>query len=132
MPSVNGSMDPRFSLLFDRALAACARAQQLATRCRESQAEARNARASTRRVRALAAETRGAWADSSRAFMAMRRQVETVAIRMRDAGIERAHAGATVRAHIRYVLYDGGLREQEAEPVVARATDWVDEVYRAA
>jgi hypothetical protein len=132
MPSANGNLDVRFSLVFDRALAACARAQQLATRCRESQAQARNAKASARQVRALAAETRGAWADTSRAFVAMRRQVETIAIRMRDAGIEREHAGATVRAHIRYVLYDGGLREQEAEPVVARASDWVDEVYRAA
>jgi hypothetical protein len=132
MPSQTGTMDVRFSLLFDRALAACARAQQLATRCRESQAQARSAKASAHHLRALAAETRGAWADSSSAFLVMRRQVETLASRMREAGIDRERAGATMRAHIRYVLYDGGLREQEAEPVVANATRWVDEIYQAA
>jgi hypothetical protein len=62
----------------------------------------------------------------------MRRQVESVALRMLETGIDREHAGATMRAHIRYVLYDGGLREQEAEPVVTLATEWVDAVYRAA
>jgi hypothetical protein len=132
MPSLAGALDVRFSVLFDRALAACARAQQLATRCRESQARARLAKASARQLRVLAADTRSAWADSGRAFAAMRGQVEAVAVRMRDAGIEREHASATVRAHIRYVLYDGGLREHEAEPIVLRATDWVDEAYRAA
>jgi hypothetical protein len=132
MKSWTDTVDVRFSLLFDRALAACARAQQLATRCREAQAQARITRSSAVELRLLAAQTRGAWADSSRAFSVMRRQVETVASRMRDEGIEREHAGATMRAHIRYVLYDGGLREQEAEPVVTLATEWVDAVYRAA
>jgi hypothetical protein len=130
--SRSGTPDVRFSPLFDRALAACARAQQLATRCRESQAEARERRASSRHIRTLAAETRTAWAGSSQAFAAMRGQVEFVAFGMRKAGVEHEHAAATVRAHIRYVLYDGGLREQEAEPLVAHATSWVDEVYRAA
>jgi hypothetical protein len=122
----------RFSRLFDRAVAACAEAQQLATRCRESQSRARAAHASARRIRALAAETRAAWADSCDVLDLMRREVEKVACDMRDSGVERAHAGAAIRAHMRFVLYDGGLREQEAEAVVERATQWVDEVYVAA
>ncbi len=73
-----------------------------------------------------------AWAGSSEALIAMRRQVEHLASRMREAGIERDHAGATVRAHIRYVLYDDGLREHEVEPVVTHATNWVDEIYETA
>jgi hypothetical protein len=33
---------------------------------------------------------------------------------------------------MRFVMYDGGMREQEAESVIARANEWVDEVYLAA
>ena len=127
-----GTSSVRFTMLFDRVLAACARAQKLASRCRDAQAQARIAKSSAVELRQLAAQTRRAWADSSRAFSAMREQVETVAVTMREAGIDREHAGATMRAHIRYVLYDGGLCEQEAEPVVTLATEWVDGVYRAA
>jgi hypothetical protein len=122
----------RFSRLFDRAVAACAQTQLLATRCRESQTRARATHASARRIRALAAETRAAWADTNLVFGAMRQHVEAVAQAMRADGIEREHAGAAIRARIRFVLYDSGLREQEAETVVAHANDWVDFVYRAA
>jgi type IV pilus biogenesis protein CpaD/CtpE len=101
-------------------------------RCRESQSRARATHASARRVRALAAETRAAWADTNLVFDAMRQQVEAVANAMRGEGIEREHAGAAIRAHIRVVLYDNGLREQEAETVVSHANDWVDFVYEAA
>ena len=123
---------PSFSPLFDRALAACAQAQMLATRCRESQAHARATNASSRRLRMLAAETRAAWADTSAVFILLHREVEAVARAMRDVGTEHAQASATVRAHVRFVLYDGGLREQEAEAVVSRASEWVDRVYQAA
>ncbi len=122
----------RFSRLFDRAVSACAQAQLLATRCRESQARARSTHASARRIRSLAADTRSAWAETNEVFDLMRREVESVALAMRASGVERAHAGAAIRAHMRFVLYDGGLREQEAETVVERASHWVDEIYTAA
>jgi hypothetical protein len=129
---MNAGDDARFSQLFDRALAACAQAQLLSTRCRESQANARTAHASARRIRELAGDTRTAWAESNRLFATMRHEVELVAHGMREDGVERAHAAAAVRAHVRFVLYDGGLREQEAESVVARASEWVERVYQAA
>lgn len=122
----------RFSRLFDRAVAACAQAQLLATRCRESQSRARSTHASARRIRALASDTRAAWADTNEVFGLMRREVEAVANAMRASGVECAHASAAIRAHMRFVLYDGGLREQEAETVVERATEWVSQVYAAA
>ena len=122
----------RFSALFDRAVAACATAQQLAIRCRESHTNARASRASARRVRVLASETRAAWAQSNAVFAVMRREVETVARAMRSEGLERLEAAAAVRAHMRFVMYDGGMHEQEAESVIARANEWVDEVYQAA
>jgi hypothetical protein len=40
----------------------------------------------------------------------------------RCAGANDRTAVATVRSHIRFVLYDGGLTEQDAEPVVDRAS----------
>lgn len=124
--------DARFSQLFDRALSACARAQTLCTRCRELQAKARGAHASARRIRDLAGETRTAWAESNRLFATLRHEVELVAQGMRNDGVERAHAATVIRAHIRFVLYDGGGREQEAESVVAQASEWVAKVYQAA
>jgi hypothetical protein len=123
---------PRFSHLFDRALAACAEAQRLAARCGESQARARATHASARRIQALAGATRTAWAERSVMFAALRREVEIVAWAMRTGGTDRTHAGAAVRAHMRFVLYDGGLREQEAELLIVRASEWVDVVYAAA
>jgi hypothetical protein len=121
----------RFSQLFDRALAACAEAQRLAARCGETQARARAAHASARRLHALAGQTRVAWADSSIVFAVLRREVELVARAMRERGVERAHAAAAMRAHMRFVLYDGGLREQEAEVLILRANEWVDVAYAA-
>jgi len=122
----------RFSRLFDRAISACAQAQTLCTRCRESQARARSSHASSRRIRELAGETRAAWAESNRLFETVKHEVELVALAMRDDGVDRVRAAATVRAHVRFVLYDGGLREQEAESVVVRASEWVDRIYQAA
>jgi hypothetical protein len=46
--------------------------------------------------------------------------------------VDSASAAATIRQHIRFVLYDGGLTERDAEPVVTRASTWVDMVYAAA
>jgi hypothetical protein len=130
---VIGPEDARhFSVLFDRAVSACATAQQLAIRCRESHANARASRASARRVRARASETLAAWAQSNAVFAVMRHEVEAVAHEMRREGLERLEAAAAVRAHMRFVMYDGGMREQEAESVIARANEWVDEVYLAA
>jgi hypothetical protein len=33
---------------------------------------------------------------------------------------------------VRFVLYDGGLGEQEVEPVVEHASAWVERLYDAA
>jgi hypothetical protein len=77
-------------------------------------------------------ETREAWALADLVYSDMRGEVERVARAMRDSGVDSSAAAATVRAHIRFVLYDGGLTERDAEPVVARATHWVDRVYAAA
>jgi hypothetical protein len=121
-----------FTQLFDRAVAACAAAQNLTSKSAEAVARARAARASSRRVRALVTETREAWAIADLVYSDMRGEVERVARAMRDSGIESSTAAATVRAHIRFVLYDGGLTERDAEPVVARASHWVDRIYTTA
>jgi hypothetical protein len=121
----------RFSQLFDRAAAACARAQALAAQCADISARARASHASARRLQALAAETRAAWAGANATYGVMRHEVETVADAMRASGVSGEDAAAAVRAHVRFVLYDGGLREQDAEPVVESASDWVDAVYAA-
>jgi hypothetical protein len=121
-----------FSNLFDRAVAACAAAQTLTTKSAEAVARARATRASTRRVRALVTETREAWAIADLVNSDMRGEVERVARALRDSGMDNSAASATVRAHIRFVLYDGGLTERDAEPVVARASQWVDRIYAAA
>ncbi len=122
----------RFSRVFDRAVVACADAERLAAHCRDAQARARTTHASSRRIRVLAEETRAAWVDSDSVLGAMRHEVEAVAASMREAGVERDGAGATVRAHMRFVLYDGGMTEQDAESLIERASDWVDQVYLAA
>ena len=123
---------PTFNDLFDRAVAACAEAQHLSGRTAESVRRARLQRASAYRVRALIAETRDTWEGANAIYAVMRVQVERVAREMRDAGIEDRDALATVRARLRFVLYDGGLTEQDAEPVVQRASNWVEQVYAAA
>jgi hypothetical protein len=121
-----------FSQPFDRAVAACAAAQRLTSKSAEAVARARAARASAWRVRALVTETREAWAIADLVYSDMRGEVERVARALREAGVDNSAASATVRAHIRFVLYDGGRTERDAEPVVARASQWVDRVYAAA
>ena len=123
---------PTFNDLFDRAVAACAEAQHLSGRTAESVRRARLQRASAYRVRALIAETRDTWEGANAMYAVMRVQVERVAREMRDAGVDSASAAATIRQHIRFVLYDGGLTERDTEPVVTRASTWVDMVFAAA
>jgi len=122
----------RFNDLFDRAVAACAEAQHLSGRTAESVKKARRERASARRLKTLISETRDTWEGANAMYAVMRIQVERVALEMRDAGVDNAAAAATIRQHIRFVLYDGGLTERDAEPVVARASTWVDMVFAAA
>ncbi|MEO6526687.1 MAG: hypothetical protein ABIP93_08705 [Gemmatimonadaceae bacterium] len=121
-----------FSTIFDRAVAACAAAQKLSGHSMEAVSRARSARASARRVRVLVAETRDAWAIADVVYSDMRDEVERVARALRASGVDNSAAAATVRAHIRFVLYDDGLTERDAEPVVARASTWVDMIYAAA
>jgi len=121
-----------FTQLFDRAVAACAAAQSLTSKSAEAVARARATRASARRLRTLVSETREAWALADLVYTDMRSEVERVALALRESGMDKSSASATVRAHIRFSLYDGGLAERDAEPVVARASDWVDRVYTAA
>ena len=123
---------PTFNDLFDRAVAACAEAQHLSGRTAESVRRARLQRASAYRVRALIVETRDTWEGANAMYAVMRVQVERVAREMRDAGVDSASAAATIRQHIRFVLYDGGLTERDTEPVVTRASTWVDMVFAAA
>lgn len=123
---------PTFNDLFDRAVAACAEAQRLSGRTAESVRKARIERVSVYRVRALIAETRDTWEGANAMYAVMRVQVERVAREMRDAGVDSASAAATIRQHIRFVLYDGGLTERDTEPVVTRASTWVDMVFAAA
>ena len=75
---------------------------------------------------------RNAWVEAEAAHSVLRYEVERVARTLREAGVDDRAAVATVRAHIRFVLYDGGLTEQDAEPVVARASLWVEQIYAAA
>ena len=121
-----------FTQLFDRAVAACAAAQSLTNKSGEAVRRAQSTRASARRIRALVSETRQAWALADLVYSDMRSEVERVARALRDSGMDNSSASATVRAHIRFILYDGGLTERDAEPVVARASHWVDRVYAAA
>ena len=62
----------------------------------------------------------------------VKHQVELVAIAMRDERMDRLRAAATVGARVRLVLVDGGLAGLDAGLLVARASRWVDEIYRAA
>jgi hypothetical protein len=121
-----------FSMVFDRAVDASAHAQQLMARCTATSARARTTHASSRRLRELAAEMRAAWLGADEVFDVMRHEVEAVAWTMRAAGVGRDAAASAVRAHVRFVLYDGGLTEHDAEPLVERASRWVELVYNAA
>ena len=131
-PMTDNPTKPDFSELFDRAVAACASAQRIAGESAESVRRARAVGATSRRLRRLAGETREAWAGADMMYSNMRNEVERFATEMRDAGVDDRAAVATLRAHIRFMLYDGGLTERDAEPVVARASVWVEQIYAAA
>ena len=122
---------PHFPLLFDRAAAACAESQQLVNHSAQSAERARASRARSVLLRRSAMRTFHAWADAEAKHEVLRAEVETIARSMRDAGVEDHDAVAAVRAHIRFVLYDRGLTAQDNEPVVERASRWVEQVYAA-
>jgi hypothetical protein len=121
-----------FPPLFGRAALASVEAERLVVRSTAAVTRARATLASTRRLRDLAQETRDHWVNADAAFRFMRRQVETAARALRNSGVASHDAAARVRQRVRFVLYDGGFREVEVEPVVERATVWVDEVFLAA
>ena len=121
-----------FSELFNRAAAACAESQRLVGLSAGTISHTRASRADALRLRRTAMQMRRAWAEAEAAHSVLRDEVERIARTMRDAGVDDRAAVATVRSHIRFVLYDGGLTEQLAEPVVDRATQWVQQVYAAA
>jgi hypothetical protein len=118
--------------LFDRAVAACAESQRVVGLSARTVERTRAERAASSRLRRAAMQMREAWADADAVHAVLRGEVERVARSMRDAGVDDRAAVATVRAHIRFVLYDGGLPERDAEPVVQRASAWVEQVYAAA
>jgi hypothetical protein len=122
----------RFTAKFDRAVTACMRAEQLVRHSAAAAARARTTIASSRRIRVLALETRDNWVNADLALASMRCQVAAVTAQMRRAGLDRPNATTAVRARMRFVLYDGGFREAEVEPVVARVSAWVDELFAAA
>ena len=123
---------PGFSELFNRAAAACAESQRLVGRSARTLSHTRISRADASRLRRTTAQMRTAWAEAEAAHSVLRGEVEFVARTLRDAGVDNRSAVKTVRSQIRFVLYDGGLTEQDAEPVVARATLWVEQIYAAA
>jgi hypothetical protein len=122
----------RFAPILDRAVTACMQTELLIKQSTAAAARARELRTSIRRTRLLARETRDYWASADLLFTRMRRQVERMAAAMRATGVSRAEAVAAVRTRTRVVLYDGGFREVEVEPVVERISAWVDELFEAA
>jgi hypothetical protein len=123
---------PDFSELFDRAVAACAESQRLVGLSSRTMTYTRASRADASQLRRTAVQMRDTWVEAEAVHSVLRNEVERVARTLRDAGVDDRAAVATVRAHIRFVLYDGGLAEQDAEPVVARASLWVEQIYAAA
>lgn len=123
---------PVFGAGFDRAIRACATAQLLVVRSVEASTRARDLRTSAIRIRRSAVESRDAWRGADRANAIMRTRVIAVARSMRAAGATEAETATAVRGRMRFVLYDGGLDEREAEPLVARSMEWVAECFRAA
>ena len=121
-----------FSSLFDRAAAACAESQRIVSHSAQTAERARASRAASSLLRRSVLQIRDAWANADAMHAVLRAEVEGVARAMRDAGVEDHEAVVTVRARIRFVLYDGGLTEQDAEPVVERASLWIEQVYAAA
>jgi hypothetical protein len=121
-----------FSSLFDRAAAACAESQRLVSQSANTVESARASRVASARLRRTAMQMRDAWKNAEAMHAILRAEVEEIARSLRDAGVDDRAAVATVRARIRFVLYDGGLTEQDTEPVVQRASLWVSQVYDAA
>ena len=121
-----------FSELFDRAVAACAESQRIVGLSARTMNFSRSSRADALRLRRAAVLMRDTWSEAEAVHWVLRNEVERVARAMRDAGVDDRAAVATVRAHIRFVLYDEGRAEQDAEPVVSRASLWVEQIYAAA
>jgi hypothetical protein len=123
---------PPFTPLFDRSAALCVEAQSLLRRSASAVARARELRIASDRSTALVQEGRTSLAVANLLFSTLRSELACAVQSMRDAGLDEPAAAASVRARIRFVLYDGGFRESEAEPVVDRATGWVRELFQAA
>jgi len=121
-----------FSERFNRAVAACAESQRVVGLSSRAMRFSRTRRADAIRLRRAAVLMRDTWTEADAVHSVLRMEVERVARAMREAGLDDRAALATVRAHIRFLLYDGGLAEQDAEPVVARASLWVEQIYAAA
>jgi len=121
-----------FSDLFDRAVAACAESQRIVGLSARTMSFARSSRVRAIRLRRAAVLMRDTWSEAEAVHSVLRNEVERVALAMLGAGVDDRAAVATVRAHIRFVLYDGGLAERDAEPVVERASLWVEQIYAAA
>ena len=119
------------SELFDRAAAACAESQRVIGQSTRTVRHARATRTSSARLRQAVVQIRVAWADAASVHAILRGEVERIARAMRDAGADDRATVATMRAHIRFVLYDGGITEHEAEPVVERVITWIEQVYAA-
>ena len=119
------SKRPDFSALFDRAVAACAESQRLVALSSRTVNRTRASRVDSSQLRRAAMVMRDAWTEAEAVHAVLRTEVERVARTLREAGVDDRAAVATVRAQIRFVLYDGGLAVQDAEPVVARASLWV-------
>jgi hypothetical protein len=125
------SADP-FTPLFDRSVQLCAEAQALVRQSNTEIARARALRSASRSARSLVEEGRMNLEVADILFTSLRGEVESAVTTMRDAGLDEPEATAAVRARVRFVLYDGGFREMEAEPVVDHATTWVKALYEAA
>ena len=121
-----------FTPLFDRSVHLCAQAQALVRQSASAIARARALRSAWRSTGLLAREGRVNLEVADILFTSLRGEVESAASTLRDAGLDEAEATAAVRARVRFVLYDGGFREMEAEPVVDHAAAWVKELYEAA
>jgi hypothetical protein len=123
--------DP-FTPLFDRSVQLCAQAQALVRKSVSEIARARALCSASRSAKPLAQEGRMNLEVADILFTSLRGEVESTVGTMREAGLDEAEATAAVRARVRFVLYDDGFREMEAEPVVDHATAWVRELYDAA
>jgi hypothetical protein len=121
-----------FTPLFDRSAQLCAQVQALVRQSAAEIARARALRLASRSARMLATKARTNLEVAEILFTTLRGEVESAVLTLREAGLDEAEAAAAVRARVRFVLYDDGFRETEAEPVVDHATAWVKELYEAA